>query len=94
MKQFKELNEVINSIVKNLGIENQLLESKAIVYWPKVAGPQIAENTKAEQVKDGKLFIKTKNDVWRNELLFYKTSLIKRLNEKIGKQIILDIILL
>ena len=58
-----------------------------------IVGPRIAKNTSAERVKDGILFVKVKSDVWRNELLFYKMELIKKLNLKLGKKVVLDIIL-
>jgi len=91
--QFQLLNDVLNDLIKNLGIEKQITENKAIIYWPIIAGPKIAKNTSAERIKDGILFIKVKSDVWRNELLFYKKDLIEKLNTKLGKRIVLDIIL-
>lgn len=94
MKQFKEISEVINNIIKSLGIETKLQETNAVIYWPEIVGPDIAKNTKAQQVKDGKLFVKVKNDVWRNELSFLKGRFIEKLNSKIGNQVISDIILL
>lgn len=77
----------------NLGIENQLLATKAIQYWPSVVGSKIANSTTADSVKNGKLIIITKNDAWRNELNFHKQKLIKKLNTKIGKDVITDMII-
>lgn len=94
MSQFKQLHSIMNGMIQNLGIENQLLAAKAVNYWPVVVGPRIAAHTQADHVKDGKLFVRTKSDAWRNELTFYKISLTKKLNDQIGKQVIVDIILL
>jgi predicted nucleic acid-binding Zn ribbon protein len=91
MKQYKSLNDVLNRMMRQLGIEDQVLENGAIGYWAEVAGPKIAQNTKAERVIDGVLFVKVKNDVWRNELLFFKDELIKKINSRLGKSLIHDI---
>ena len=92
--KFQSLDDVLKNLVKNLGIEAQLLENKALVYWSEVVGPKVANNTKAEKIKNGRLFVKAKNDVWKNELMFYKTDIISKLNSKIGKAIVQDIVLL
>ena len=91
MKQFKSLNDILKNLIKNLGIEREILENQAIVHWPMIVGPKIAENTSAELIKDGILFVKVKSDVWRNELLFYKKDLIERLNQKLGKKVVFDL---
>ena len=92
--KFQSMDDVLKNLVKNLGIEAQLLENKALVIWPTVVGPKIAKNTKAEKIKNGRLFVKAKSDVWKNELMFYKLDIINKLNSKIGKTVVHDIILL
>jgi len=91
--QYQVLNDILKNLIKNLGIERQILENQAIFYWPIIAGPQIAKISSAEKIKDGILFIRVNSDVWRNELLFYKKDFIQKLNKKLGKTIIFDIIL-
>ena len=91
--KFQTLNDVLNNLIKNLGIERQILENQAILFWPLIAGPKIAKNTTAERIQDGILFVKVNSDVWRNELLFYKKDLINKLNIKLGKQVVSDIML-
>ncbi len=92
--KFQSMDDVLKNLVKNLGIEAQLLENEALVYWSTVVGPRVAKNTKAEKIKNGRLFVKVKNDVWKNELMFYKIDIISKLNSKIGKTVVQDIILL
>ncbi|MBD3288894.1 DUF721 domain-containing protein [candidate division KSB1 bacterium] len=92
--KFQSLDDVLKNLVKNLGIEAQLLENEALVHWSTVVGPKVAKNTKAEKIKNGRLFVKAKNDVWKNELMFYKADIINKLNIKIGKPIVQDIIIL
>ncbi len=90
--KFQSFGDIMKNLIKNLGIEDQILENQAIARWPEVAGLKIAQQTEVQRIKDGILFIKVKNDVWRNELLFYKRDLILKMNEKLGKSIVADII--
>jgi len=89
--KYQTLGNVLNNLIKDLGIEEKIDENKAIAIWPEIVGTNVSCNSEVEIVKDGILFVKVKSDVWRNELIFLKFDLIKKLNEKIGKKIIVDI---
>ena len=60
-------------------------------YWPEAVGETIAAKTKAQKIKDGILTIKVEDSVWRNELVYLRMDFRKKINEKIGKEIIKDI---
>ncbi|MEE4312019.1 MAG: DUF721 domain-containing protein [candidate division KSB1 bacterium] len=91
--KYQNLGSVIDQLLKNLGIEDQVLEHQAIALWDEIAGNNISKNTKAIRIEDGVLFVRVTSDAWKNELLFYKPELIQKLNEKIGKSIVRDIYL-
>ncbi len=63
---FKEINATINSSTA----------SKNIV------GKTIAKNTEIQNVKNGKVTVKTVNPIWRNELIFQKEDLLNRLKKE------------
>jgi predicted nucleic acid-binding Zn ribbon protein len=59
--------------------------------WQECVGATIGENTTIKNFKNGILTIKAKTPVWRNELLFQKTDIIKKINLKLDKNKIKDI---
>ena len=63
-----------------------------MAHWDKVVGPQAAEATEPDSVREGVLFVRTKSSVWSHELTFLKATIISRLNQRIGKPVIRDII--
>ena len=63
---FKEINNTIN-----------LNKS-----WKKIVGKTISQNTEIVAIKHGKISIKTSNSIWRNELMFQKEDLLKRLKKE------------
>ena len=66
-------------------------QGKAINLWPKVAGKEISKVTEATYLKKGVMFIKTENSSWRNELMFQKEEIIKKINALLKKKTIKDI---
>ena len=49
--------------------------------WKKIVGKTISKNTEIVDIKHGKILIKTSNSIWRNELMFQKEDLLKRLKK-------------
>ena len=90
-KQPELLGRSLFDVLRSLGIESKVKEHEAIARWPEIAGPQIGEISEADRVIDGVLFVKVKNSVWRNELIFLKRDLFQQIDKKIGRGIIKDI---
>lgn len=91
MSQPKPLQKIIDSLLKNLGIETKIKESMAVVLWPEVVGERVAEVSRAVRVIDGILFIKVDNSAWRAELMMHRDTILKKINKKLGKFIVHEI---
>lgn len=63
---FKEINAAINISIA----------------WKNIVGKTIAKNTEIQNFKNGKVTVKTVNPIWRNELIFQKEDLLKRLKKE------------
>ena len=59
--------------------------------WAEVVGPQVANVTQVEAVRDGVLVVRVKNSVWANELTLLKDDMVRRLNLALGGRILTDI---
>ncbi len=70
---------------------SQVQESLALAYWTRAVGALGAKATRAEEVRDGVLFVATKSSVWSHELMLHKKDLLGRLNRLIGASVIKDI---
>ncbi len=96
MKMARTRSANIASAIENLlgGMESssRIRENLAMAYWDKIVGPQAAAATEPDCVREGVLFVRTKSSVWSHELTFLKAAVITRLNQRIGKQVIRDII--
>jgi predicted nucleic acid-binding Zn ribbon protein len=87
------LSAAISDAIAGLGLEVRLEEYTVLDRWADIVGDGIAAQTKAERIKDGKLWVSVRQSTWRNELMFMKETLIESVNKAFGKQIITDIVL-
>ena len=87
----QELKSAINTFLKKVGLEKGVSQNKALLVWKEVVGERVSQNTVPEKVESGTLYIKTSNPTWRQELVFKKNDIIKKLNNKLGKNTIKEI---
>ena len=87
----QELKIAISRFLKKAGLEKGVSQNSALLIWKEVVGNKVSQNTKPEKVESGTLYIKTSNPTWRQELVFKKSDIIKKLNNKLGKNTIKEI---
>lgn len=73
-KEFKKINEVIE--------ENEAVEKFAEIF------PDLKKIAKAKKINNKTLFLRVENAVWRSELNLNKNAIIKKINERFGKEIV------
>lgn len=81
----------MKSTLRDLGVQERILEQQALAKWRDVVGPQIAASSKPDSIREKTLFVTCKSSMWSNELSLHKQDIIKRLNTAVGKKIIDDI---
>ena len=89
---FEQLNKILAGILKEYGIEKQVKEAEALNIWQEEIGVRIARVTEPLKVADGKLFVKVKSSSWRSELILLKPAILNKINKRLGKLIIKDIV--
>ena len=86
----KQIDELVDQVLRNMGLEQKFKEHEVCMIWPEVVGQMIASRTKSVRVMDGKLFVSFTSAVVRNEI---KEGLIRALNEKVGKEVVKEMII-
>ena len=80
----KQIDELVDQVLRNMGLEQKFKEH---------VGQMIASRTKSVRVMDGKLFVSFTSAVVRNEIMMVKEGLIRALNEKVGKEVVKEMII-
>jgi len=92
-KDFKKMDTLLQQFVKAHGLERGLAEYRLMKSWKDLLGITVAKKTKSLRIKNKKLYVTLHSSVVRNELSLMKDSLIPKLNEAAGMDVIDDVVL-
>jgi predicted nucleic acid-binding Zn ribbon protein len=95
MRRSKTLNisEIIKSLLKEQGLESKLYENRLMNSWEETLGKTIARSTRSMYIKDRVLFVYISSSIVKHEIMMLRDDLVKRLNQKAGKNVIDKIVL-
>lgn len=87
------VGEIIRKLMKNPKLADKLDELDALEVWKELIGTQLQKYiTDAKMIK-GSLLIKVKSAPLRNELSYKKTDIIKKINTKLKKEVVKELVL-
>lgn len=89
----RRIDELVDQVLKQMGVFQKFKEHEVCQIWPEVVGQMIASRTKNLEVVDGRLFVSFTSAVVRNEILMVKEGLIKALNDRVGKEVIREMVI-
>jgi predicted nucleic acid-binding Zn ribbon protein len=84
---------ILDGLAKRLGLESRLLELRLQHEWRDIVGEPIGSHTWPAQIRFKKLSLVVRNSVWLQQLTFLKPSLLAKLNEAVGTELIKEIVL-
>ncbi len=90
-RKVRSLAELLPEFLRNEGLEMPLQQKRLIDCWAEVVGKPIEGYTGDKFIKNQTLYVKILNPALRADLSMSRALLVKRLNEKVGAQVIADI---
>ena len=90
----RDVLQIKDLILRNLrvqGLETPLLQKRLIDAWPAIMGDSIASYTQELFIRNQTLFVRLKNPALRADLSMMGKDIVRRLNEYVGEQILVDI---
>ena len=85
----KVLEDVISQKHFKVGIDNLRVQEA----WVKTMGENIQKYTYNVEFKNGKMYIKLKSSVLKEELIFEKNNVINLINQELGKEYVKELVL-
>lgn len=92
-KDTQRLDELVRSVLRNMGLEERFKEQEVIELWPSVVGNTIASKTQELFMNRGTLYVRFSSAVVKNEVMMVKEGLMAALNERLGMVVVKEIIL-
>lgn len=87
------LKQAINQLIESYQLRGKLTETQLNDSWEQIMGKVIAKYTRSLQLNNGRLVVKLSSSVLRQELTYKKSEMVERLNERLGGELVKDIIL-
>ncbi|MBQ8866843.1 MAG: DUF721 domain-containing protein [Bacteroidaceae bacterium] len=86
------IGDMIRRFLREEGLESPLNEYRLIQAWETVLGRAIARYTGQMYIKNQTLYVHLTSPALRQNLQMSRQSLVHRLNEAVGAQVIADIV--
>ena len=91
-REYVEIEYVIRKLKQKYQVNKKKEEFEILRDWENIAGKGISENTCPLYIVKGRLYIAATGSSWCQEVSFLKSNILQRINEKIGREIVKDII--
>jgi len=88
----RNIGQIINDLLKQENLDVALDEHRASALWPQIVGDGINRYTVKRYVKDGVMTVHLSSAALKSELMLIRASIIERINEALGRDIIKEII--
>jgi predicted nucleic acid-binding Zn ribbon protein len=82
---------ILSGLSKRLGLQSHLFELRLQQQWRDIIGDSVGAHTWPAQVRFKKLYLIVRNSVWLQQLIFLKPTLLAKLNDQAGSEMITDI---
>lgn len=90
-RQVKGLSDVLNSFMRQNGLETPLLQKRTIDAWDTVVGQGVVRYTTEKYIRNQTLFIRITNPALRQDLSMMRSRLLQRIREAVGSEVVTDI---
>lgn len=87
------LGDIVKQFTEEYRLKDRLNQVEVIRIWEICMGPMIQKNTREIKFKDGVLQIKIESAPLKQELEFRKKQILARLNEEIGHELVVDVLI-
>ena len=86
------LKDLLQQFIDKSGRQRLYDERRVLSLWAEVVDPVVVQNTQCKDIKNGVLTVKVTNAALRFELLARKSEIIRQLNERLGIEVVKDVI--
>ncbi len=90
-RKVQPLDDVLNQLLRQGGLESPLLQKRLVDAWDVVAGPTVTRYTQEKFIKNQTLFVKITNPALRADLSMMQSELAKKLNTAVGSMVITEV---
>ncbi len=87
------IGEIIRKLMRSPKLAEKMNELDALDVWKELIGDSLQKFVVSAKIYKGDLYVKLSSSVLRDELSYKKSELKEQINQKLGKEIVKEIIL-
>jgi predicted nucleic acid-binding Zn ribbon protein len=91
-KNAQSIGEAISQFLKENKLDRRFDETHLVSAWEAVLGKSVANYTKSLFIKNRVLYAQINSSVLRHELQMNRERILLRLNEYVGREVIIEIV--
>jgi len=88
------LGDAIQHFVNAMGLRPKMTEADIVANWEEIVGKMIAKHTLDLSLNRMKLTLRFDNAALKQEMSYAKSKLIENINERFGREIINEVVIL
>ena len=88
----QSMNQLLREFLKKVPHQTVLKRGMVLHFWPEVVGERISSVSKNLRFEGSKLILNVENEAWRHEIHTNRYSIAKKLNDKVGSQVVKEIV--
>jgi hypothetical protein len=89
--KFQKVSDVLSTLMKGYGLAAKTDEYRILKIWDVAVGDKISSHTQPLRLIRGILTVVVDSPAWMQQISFYKTDLIDRINNELRKDVVTDI---
>ncbi|MBD3368669.1 MAG: DUF721 domain-containing protein [Candidatus Eisenbacteria bacterium] len=86
MRGVEPISRILKGVIEDLGVAGRLAEQRAVVEWPEIVGPKVAEHSRALRIERGRLVVEVPSAVWAQELSLMRRTIQQKINRRLGSR--------
>lgn len=88
----ESIGDILWQYLRQEGLETPLNETRMVAAWAEVMGPVVARYTGDVFVKNQTLYVRLKSPALKANLLMNREAIVRKLNGRVGAQVIQNIV--
>ncbi len=87
----KKIGGLILEALNKMGYAERIHRQSAVIGWSEIVGEIISNETKALKIDNKTLVVKVHKAAWRQQLIFLKEEILKKIETDLGRGVVEDI---
>jgi predicted nucleic acid-binding Zn ribbon protein len=87
----KKIGALILESLNKMGYAEKIHRQSVVINWSEIVGKTISKETKALKIDNKTLVVKVDKAAWRQQLVFLKDEILRKIETELGKDVVEDI---